>query len=242
MKENITKEFNFYGDKLLGVKDEKGNVWLGVKQACYGIGLSTTHADRQIKNIKASLLFKGSHVKFDVVQNEGGRMVKREVVCLHEKFVPLWLAQISITPKMKKENPEAVEKLLKYQLEVAGVLHKTFYDDEENKANLHDALGIKGDIVEVKDSLDSLRETLTDVVDSMTLNTYQQSKILKAGKDRVGVLLGGAHSDLYKRDSRLYFANLWTELREEFQCASYKDINPKRYQEALEWIGYWDYD
>ncbi|MFR2774813.1 MAG: hypothetical protein ACLTBR_03170 [Anaerostipes sp.] len=40
MDKNVTKEFNFYGDKLLGVKDSNGDVWLGVKRACVGIGLS----------------------------------------------------------------------------------------------------------------------------------------------------------------------------------------------------------
>ena len=46
-----TKEIPFYDDTLLGVKDEDGKVWLGVKHACKNIGLTEDQARRQIKNI-----------------------------------------------------------------------------------------------------------------------------------------------------------------------------------------------
>jgi hypothetical protein len=41
-------------------------------------------------------------------------------------FLPLWLAKISITPKMKKNNPELVEKLIQYQLKAKDVLAAAF--------------------------------------------------------------------------------------------------------------------
>lgn len=109
-----TKEIPFYDDTLLGVKDEDGKVWLAVRKACLDIGLSNEQAKRQIRNIRNSELFKSKWGKFAPVQNEGGRQVTREVICIQEKFVPMWLAQITLTPKMKKENPEAVSKLLRY--------------------------------------------------------------------------------------------------------------------------------
>lgn len=249
MEKSVTKEFDFYGDKLLGVKDENGDVWLGVRQTCYGIGLSEDQAKRQTKNIKSSLLFKGNWVKFDPVQNEGGRMVKREVVCLHEKFVPMWLAQISITPKMKKESPETVEKLLKYQLEVVEVLHETFYNTEDQKSIFHQSLGLEGEIVELKDRIEDLDSTLKEqssllekVMQNSTISTIQQGKLLKAAKDRVGLLLGGAHSVRYKEESRKYFVNLWNNFKSVFDCGSYKDLNPIYFTEAKDFVETWDYD
>lgn len=249
MEKTVTKEFDFYGDKLLGVKDNNGDVWLGIRQTCYGIGLSQEHTNRQVRNIKTSLLFGGNHGKFATVQNEGGRMVKREVVCLHEKFVPLWLAQISITPKMQKEHPQAVEKLLKYQLEVAEVLHKTFYGTEDQKSTFHQSLGLEGEIVELKDRVEDLDSTLKEqssllekVMQNSTISTIQQGKLLKAAKDRVNLLLGGAHSARYKEESRKYFVNLWNDFKATFDCGSYKDLNPIYFTEAKDFVETWDYD
>lgn len=44
-----TKEIPFYGDTLLGVRDESGNIWLAVKKVCLDIGLSADQAKRQTK-------------------------------------------------------------------------------------------------------------------------------------------------------------------------------------------------
>lgn len=243
-----TKEIPFYDDTLLGVKDENGEIWLGVKKTCLSIGLTEDQGRRQIKNIQESLLFKSNCVKFDTVQNEGNRKVKRKVVCLREKFVPMWLAQISLTPKMKQENPEAVDKLLRYQLEATEVLHTAFYETEEQKATLHEFLGlegrftdVEGKLVEVTNQLTAQTEELHQVMDYMTINTTQQGKLQTHVKDRVRTLLGGAHSEMYKTNSRKYFSNLWGNFKDTFVCSSYKDLNPKRFEEALEFVDGWDY-
>lgn len=89
-----TREIPFGEDTLLGVRTEDGEIWLAVKKACMDIGLTLNMADRQIKNITNDEILKSNHVKFDVVQNEGKRRVKREVVCLNERVVTLWLAKI----------------------------------------------------------------------------------------------------------------------------------------------------
>lgn len=243
-----TKEIPFYDDTLLGVRDEEGAIWLAVKRACLGIGLSNKQADKQVANVQNSLLFKGNHLKLEVVQNEGSRNVKREVVCLREKFVPMWLAQIALTPKMKRENPETVSKLLKYQLEAADVLHEAFYETEEQKAKLHNSLGLEGRFLEVEIKLTEVTEELAaqtkklnQVMDSMTINTIQQGRLLSHAKDRVRFLLGGTHSDDYKRESRKYFSNLWINFKDTFVCASYKDLNPKYFGRALKFVDGWVY-
>lgn len=243
-----TKEISFYDDTLLGVKDEDGKVWLGVRNTCVQLGLTEDQARRQIKNVQNSLLFKGNCVKFDTVQIEGARHVKREVICLQEKFVPMWLAQISLTPKMKKENPEAVSKLLKYQLEAADVLHTAFYKTDRQKKLLHESLGLEGKILKMGEQIVAFTETIKEqaerfdkVMDNMTIDTKKQSRIQKAAKGRVSELLGGAHSGLYKAKGALYFANLWHQFREQFECGTYKDLSPNDFEDAIDFIESWTY-
>ena len=243
-----TKEIPFYDDTLLGVKDEDGKVWLAVRKACLDIGLSNEQAKRQIRNIRNSELFKSKWGKFAPVQNEGGRQVTREVICIQEKFVPMWLAQITLTPKMKKENPEAVSKLLRYQLEAADVLHTAFYKTDRQKELLHESLGLEGIILKMEEQIVAFTETIKEqaerldkVMDNMTIDTKKQSRIQKAAKERVSELLGGAHSRLYKAKGALYFANLWHQFREQFECGTYKDLSPNDFEDAIDFIESWTY-
>lgn len=243
-----TKEIPFYDDTLLGVKDEDGKVWLAVRKACLDIGLSNEQAKRQIRNIRNSELFKSKWGKFAPVQNEGGRQVTREVICIQEKFVPMWLAQITLTPKMKKENPEAVSKLLRYQLEAADVLHTAFYKTDRQKELLHESLGLEGKILKMEEQIVAFTETIKEqaerldkVMDNMTIDTKKQSRIQKAAKERVSELLGGAHSGLYKAKGALYFANLWHQFREQFECGTYKDLSPNDFDDAMSFIQSWTY-
>lgn len=91
--------------------------------------------------------------------------------------------------------------------------------------------------------LQNARNELKKVMDNMTLTTVQQNTIHIAAKDRVNILLGGAHSPEYKKSSRMYFINLWNNLKERFECGSrWQDLNPNSYMAAIQFIENWSYD
>ena len=247
-KNIVTKEIPFHGDKLLGVKTDDGKVWLAVSRTCLGIGLTEDQSKKQSRNIQNSLLFNGkwkkiAGAKFGTTDHAGTTLV------IHEDMVPLWLAQIRLTPKMEKENPEATRKLLSYQLEAAKVLHRAFYQSNEQKEKLHNKLGLEGQIIKMTEEISEMKSELHDqslylqnVMKNMTLSTAQQGKILQAGKDRINYLLGGAHSKQYKENARKYFINLWNGLKATFGCGSYKDLNPVYYNDAVCYINEWEYE
>ena len=200
MKQEV-KEIPFYEDTLLGVKDEDGKVWLAVRKACRDIGLTDAQARAEVTKMQESLLLKDNCKKLSLKFETQ----VRETLVISEEFVPMWLAQINLTPSMKKKNPGAVKKLLKYQLKAKDVLHKAFYETDEQKEELHESLGINGVIKElsdVKEELSEQKEILSKVVENMTLSTRQQQKLYKAAKDRINSLLGGAHSKEYKKNSK----------------------------------------
>lgn len=246
------KEIPFSDSTLLGIKDQNGQVWLAIRNTCADIGLSDGQTRRQLANLKEDLIFKKAITNLRY-PSKGG---EQETTCINEKFVTLWLAKISLTPSMQKKNPKAVEKLLEYQLEAADVLHKAFYETEEQKSILHSKLGLEGRIATLENKLEmtvvqlnNVEETLEFqnenfglVMDNMTLTTVQQGKLQRAVKDRVNHLLGGAHSLEYKENSRLYFINLWNGLKERFNCGSrWQDLNPKYYNEAFDYVSEWNY-
>lgn len=91
--------------------------------------------------------------------------------------------------------------------------------------------------------LQNARNELKKVMDNMTLTTVQQNTIHIAAKDRVNILLGGAHSPEYKKKSRMYFINLWNNLKERFECGSrWQDLNPNSYMAAIQFIENWSCD
>lgn len=243
------KEISFAEGSLLGIRTEDGKIWLGVRKACRDIGLTDAQARAEVLKIQESLLFKSNCLKFETVQKEGIRDVKREILVLAEKFVPMWLAQINLTPSMQKKNPEAVQKLLKYQLEAADVLHKAFYDTEEQKEKFHENFGLEGEIIEMQKCIENqtieikdLKENVQTLIDNSTINMKQQKALYNLAKERICSLLGGKQTREYKMYSKLYFQNLWGDIKRKFDCSgSYHDLNPKDYRRAKDFIINWLY-
>lgn len=121
------RDIEFNGATIKAAQDINNIIWVGVKWICDGIGLS----EGQIKNERKRLME-------DLVLSKGGRNFvlptnggNQEVLCIELDYLPLWLAKISITPKMKENNPELVEKLITYQLKAKDVLAAAFLKKQE---------------------------------------------------------------------------------------------------------------
>ena len=243
--ENLTEKLiNFEGGEILGIKDADGVLWLGVRKTMRDIGLSDGQARRQVENLNNDLVLNQGVANLHLLTNGG----KQETLCIKEDFVTLWLAKISLTPKMQKENSKAVEKLIAYQLKCAKVLHQAFFETEEQKQQFADDLGLQGKIVQLEEKVDSQTKVLnitTDrlntLIDNSTINSRQASKLLVCAKDRINTLLGVANSKEYKKNSRKYFKNLWLNLGEKFSVNTYKDLNPLDYSSAVTYITGWSF-
>lgn len=118
----IVKDVDFFGDTLKAASDESGIVWAGVKWLCDGIGLSEGQRQRQTTNIQSDIVLSKGVANLQLPTKGGNQ----EVLCLQLDYVPLWLAKISITPDMRENNPELVEKLVNYQLKAKDVLAAAF--------------------------------------------------------------------------------------------------------------------
>lgn len=120
------KEINMFGDTVIAAQDKNGVIWAGVNAFCQGIGLNKNERDRQVKNIKLDEVVNKGASNLTLPTNGGNQ----EVLCLQLDYIPLWLAKISITPNMKENNPELVDKLVKYQLKAKDVLAAAFLPEK----------------------------------------------------------------------------------------------------------------
>ncbi len=128
MKNLIVKNVDFMGDGLLAGKDMNGIIWASVSYFCNALGMTKNAKDRQVKKIQSDETLKRGCVKFDA----GVFDPNNETLALQLDYVPLWLAKISITPTMKMNSPEVVEKLVNYQLKAKDILAAAFLPQKYN--------------------------------------------------------------------------------------------------------------
>lgn len=120
--------FDFYGDELIALRDNAtGETYASINHILRNIGFK----DRQIKHIHRKwstdiILSKG--VQNFVLPSKSGN---QETTCINNRKLPLALAKITITPKMKKDQPELSAKLELYQDKCADVLATVFIDNKQ---------------------------------------------------------------------------------------------------------------
>lgn len=115
------KDVEFNG-AVLRAAQVKDVIWVGVKWICDGLGLSEDRGKYERKKIQKDLVLNKG-VKFYPLGTDNANS---DVLCLMLDYLPLWLAKISITPTMKRENPELVNRLIEYQLKAKDVLAEAF--------------------------------------------------------------------------------------------------------------------
>lgn len=127
-KEMEILEQDFNGDNIMTVKmKDTGKSYVGVSWITQALGFNKNNHDRQVKNIQSDIvLSKGA--SYLTLPTKGGN---QKALCIELDYLPLWLAKISITPNMKNENPEVVDKLIEYQLKAKDVLAQAFFGKQE---------------------------------------------------------------------------------------------------------------
>lgn len=93
------------------------------------------------------------------------------------------------------------------------------------------------------DTLTTCAAVFQNMIDYSTINYKQSQDLLQTARRRINYLLGGAHSEEYKKYSRIYFKNMWQDFCTAFECGSYKDLNPLYMADdiAKNWLMNWEY-
>lgn len=122
MRDLIVKNVDLFGDTIIAAQDKDGSIWAGVGYFCRALGMSNVQKDTQVDKIRTDKTLSRGYRKFPVGVFDKGS----EAVAIRLDFIPLWLAKISITKKMEKDNPELSDKLLDYQLKAKDILAEAF--------------------------------------------------------------------------------------------------------------------
>ena len=164
--------FDFYGDNLIALQDNAtGEIYTAINSVLRGIGFTDKDQIRKRRDkwINDVVISKGV-VKFNiptqevVAKNDTTLFDEKETYCISQHKLPLALAKINITPKMKQNQPELVSKLELYQDKCADVLASVFIGHKmPNQSNLQQLI----------DSLSILTQTITTI--QQDINTLKES-------------------------------------------------------------------
>ncbi len=216
----IVKSVDFFGDSLIAVKDDvTGKIYTGISFICNGIGFTKGQKDRQVLNIQNDIVLKRGCLKFEA----GVIDPNNETLAIDIEFLPLWLAKISITPKMQEEQPEVTEKLVNYQLKAKDVLAEAFIKKPEKPTCIEDVLisslqemkALKGEVQVIKQGQLETQEQLQGIRDVVAINSNDWKNDCKNLITKIAYKLGGiGHiQDVYKEVYSLLDRRLGTKLQ-----------------------------
>lgn len=124
-------------------------------------------------------------------------------------------------------------------------LVNTYFKTQELVESIHpDSTSLivrEQELFQVVDTLSTCAAVFQNMMEYTTINYKQQQELLLSVRKRINHLLGGARSEVYKDYSRIYFKNLWLNFCTNFNCSTYKDLNPLYMDLAREFIQEWKY-
>lgn len=122
----------FNGIELMAIKTEDGKIHAGVRWVCEGIGLTKGQMQNERKKIQEDLVLSKGERNFKLPTNGG----VQDVLCIELSFLPLWLAKITLTPTMQRENPWTVQRLVDFQLRAKDVLEEAFLNKPKSQLEI----------------------------------------------------------------------------------------------------------
>lgn len=159
----VVKDVEFNGAVLKAAQDVTNTIWVGVRWVCEGIGLTAGQVTNERRKIANDYVLSRGNANLHLPTSSG----EQEVLCLKLDYLPLWLAKISITPTMQRENPEAAERLAEYQLKAKDVLAAAFLEKKPVPAPVPNIIQIP---LPQLPNYDAQFETLNKRLDDMDTN------------------------------------------------------------------------
>lgn len=238
------KAVEFYGDEIIAVRLQSGEVLVPIRPICENLGLSWS---AQYECINRDPVLSEFSASVRVTRTEGAA---RELLCLPLKYLPGWLFGVSAS----RVKPELKERVIRYQRECYDVLAEAFQEgrltaDSDFAALLQSdspaaqaymtfqalaklarhQLVLESRLNQHEDRLERLESVIGDPARFVTED--QASQISQAVK-AVALKLG-------KKSGRNEYGAVYGELYRKFGITSYKQLAAAKFQQAMDWLNEW---
>lgn len=246
------KDVQFNGSTLRAAQDAENIIWVGVAWVCQGLGLTEGQMkNERKKNQTDEVLSQGT--KFHPL---GSGNSDSEVLCLKLDFLPLWLAKIHVTPKMRRDNPQLADRLVTYQIKAKDVLAEAFLKKndlssqmeyskqiedlqstiekmrQENQKMYKDMSSLANIILDWKESFEnnnSIKLALSEVATTSSLKSWKETMYKKMDHICENTTQFGKRNDVMKwiyRYMNRKYGVVWEQEEREYKERNHTCITP----------------
>lgn len=194
------KTVNFHGADLMAVKANNGKVYVGMQWIGQGIGFTKDKIRNEIrKAAEDKVVTQG--VSNLTLPTQGGY---QEAYCIDIEYLPLWLAKISITPTIEKEQPEVANSMVRYQLKAKDVLAEAFLRQPTTQLQiLQQTIAA---LVDQEKKINTIEEQMSDIKETIIHTDQDWRKWINTQISKVAVSWGNEphhHSEARNQSYKL---------------------------------------
>ena len=248
---------DFYGDELLAIRAEDGQVYVSLRHLCEAIGLARQGQVRRIRDHKILAKgYQGGNVLLPPSPDGRGGGVQR-VGMLRVDLVPLWLSGV----RVQAAREEIRAKLERFQEEAAKVLWEAFQEGRltvdpsfsellESDSPAAQAYRMARAMMELARN-QLLLEARLDMYDTRFLdheNRLEGIEAVLGAPDRfvtpdqasqISQAVKTVAMKLSKKSGRNEYGGVYGELYRKFGITSYKQLPAAKFDEAMRWLNEW---
>jgi hypothetical protein len=261
---HVQKQILFYGDRIVAVQLEDGEVYVPVRQMCDLLGIGY---QGQIDRIRRDPVLQKYEQQVTVEADGGSRGGGAQATnCLALKYVPGWLFGINAS----RVRDDVREKLVLYQEQVYDVIWQAFREEVNAPVVRSGALDDLAVVEQMglaiyrlarqqramEARLDNVEDTVWEL-DERTrtdLDRLQEQlnalELRLAPAARAATISEGQAAELSqavktvaialgKKSGRNEFGAIYGELYRRFGITSYRHLPASAYQEAIDWLTGW---
>ncbi|MFN2142060.1 MAG: phage antirepressor N-terminal domain-containing protein [Candidatus Promineifilaceae bacterium] len=252
------KTVNFYGDDLLAIRAEDGQVYVSLRHLCEALGLARQGQVRRIRDHKIlSEGYQGGNVLLPPSPEDGRGGGVQRVGMLRVDLVPLWLSGVRVRATKEEIRP----KLERFQAEAAKVLWEAFQEGRltvdpsfsellESDSPAAQAYRLARAMMELARN-QLLLESRLDTYDDRFLEHEQRLEGIEAAlgapdrfvtpdqASQISQAVKTVAMKLSKQSGRNEYGGVYGELYRKFGITSYKQLPAAKFDEAMGWLNEW---
>ncbi len=263
------KQVVFYGDSIVAVQLDDGQVYVPIRQMCDLLGISY---QGQIDRIRRDPVLKKYEqpLPLERAEEQGGSGGEQITNCLALKYVPGWLFGISSS----RVRADVRDKLIVYQEQVHDVIWQAFRDEIEASAPAQGtAVGRKDEFEAIEQMglaiyrlarqqraldarLDNVEDAIWEVdervrgemeslrgqlhaLELRLVSPPRQAKISDQQAADLSQAVKVVATALGKKSGRNEFGAIYGELYRRFGITTYRNLPVHAFRDAMDWLEEW---
>jgi hypothetical protein len=241
----------FYGDELIAIRAEDGQIYVSFRHLCNALGLDRAS---QVQRIRRHEILNEGYEGGAIMASPGGQQRAGVLVA---DLVPLWLAGVDT----KRVKPEIKDKLKRYQREAAKVLWEAFQEGRlTSDPTFDELLQTDSDAVQAYKMIQAmLKLARNQILLESRLDKHETQLVgFEERLEQVEITLGdpgrqvtpeqasqisqavkAVAMKLSEQSGRNEYGGVYGELYRKFSITSYKLLPARRFQEAMDFLTRW---